>query len=150
WTCLLRSRGWYPTPPCARCCPPKPTLRSFIACLLQTSPRRNKIPKPLMLTVQELVNENTDKISFTWIAGMEAADRVIANDGLSGADLVGHLNPIHPARVQVFATAELAYYARVDPRRRHHHLGDLVTGGVPAIIVAGNLTVPDDLQHSCT
>ncbi|TFL15514.1 HPr kinase/phosphorylase [Pusillimonas caeni] len=102
-----------------------------------------------MLTVQELVNENTDKISFTWIAGMEAADRVIANEGLSGADLVGHLNLIHPARVQVFGKEELAYYTRVDPRRRQHHLEDLVTGGVPAIMLAGNLAVPDDLRQFC-
>src|SRR5690606_27842359 len=102
-----------------------------------------------MLTVQELVNENADKISFTWIAGMEAADRVIANEGLSGADLVGHLNLIHPARVQVFGKEELAYYTRVDPRRRQHHLEDLVAGGVPAIILASNLDAPEDLQQFC-
>lgn len=102
-----------------------------------------------MLTVQELIDENTDKISFTWIAGHEAADRVIANEGLSGADLVGHLNLIHPARVQVFGKEELAYYVRVDPRRRQHHLEDLVAGGVPAILLAGNLAVPDDLKQFC-
>lgn len=102
-----------------------------------------------MLTVQELINENTDKLSFTWIAGSEAADRIIANEGLSGADLVGHLNLIHPARVQVFGKEELAYYVRVDPRRRQHHLEDLVAGGVPAIVLASNLQAPDDLEQFC-
>lgn len=102
-----------------------------------------------MLTVQELVNENTDKLSFTWIAGSEASGRVIANEGLSGADLVGHLNLIHPARVQVFGKEELAYYVRVEPRRRQHHLEDLVAGGVPAIVLAGNLQAPDDLEQFC-
>jgi len=102
-----------------------------------------------MLTVQELINENTDKISFTWVAGTEAAKRVIANEGLSGADLVGHLNLIHPARIQVFGKEELAYYNRMDPRRRQHHLEDLVAGGVPAIMLAGNQGVPDDLRLFC-
>ena len=102
-----------------------------------------------MLTVQELINENTDKISFTWVAGTEAAKRIIANEGLSGADLVGHLNLIHPARIQVFGKEELAYYNRLDPRRRQHHLEDLVAGGVPAIMLAGNQGVPDDLRLFC-
>ena len=102
-----------------------------------------------MLTVQELINENADKISFTWIAGTESADRVIPNEGLSGADLVGHLNLIHPARVQVFGKEELAYYNRVEPRRRQQHLEDLVVGGVPAILLAGELDIPEDLQQFC-
>ena len=102
-----------------------------------------------MLTVQELINENSDKISFTWIAGEEGSDRVIPNVGLSGADLVGHLNLIHPARVQVFGKEELSYYIRVDSRRRIHHLDDLVAGGVPAIVLAGDLIVPDDLKQFC-
>jgi len=102
-----------------------------------------------MLTVQELINENTDKISFTWVAGTEAAKRIIANEGLSGADLVGHLNLIHPARIQVFGKEELAYYNRMDPRRRQHHLEDLVAGGVPAIMLASNQGAPDDLRLFC-
>lgn len=102
-----------------------------------------------MLTIQELIDENSEKISFTWIAGMESADQVIAHEGLSGADLVGHLNLIHPARIQVFGKEELAYYTRVEPRRRYHHLEDLVNGGVPAILLAGNLPIPADLTQFC-
>lgn len=103
-----------------------------------------------MLTIQELIDENTDKISFSWIAGEESAKRVIANEGLSGADLVGHLNLIHPARIQVFGKAELAYYHRLDPRRAQHHLEDLVAGGVPAIMLAGDLEIPEGLRQFCT
>ncbi|HUH87320.1 MAG TPA: HPr(Ser) kinase/phosphatase [Pusillimonas sp.] len=103
-----------------------------------------------MLTIQELIDENTDKISFTWITGTESAQKVIAHEGLSGADLVGHLNLIHPARIQVFGKEELAYYHRLDPRRRQHHLEDLIAGGVPAILLAGDLAVPTDLQQFCS
>jgi len=102
-----------------------------------------------MLTIQEIVSDNADKIPFTWIVGMGTTNRLITNSGLSGADLVGHLNLIHPARIQVFGKEELSYYLRFELRRRLHHLEDLVTGGVPAILMAEGLSVPDDLFDFC-
>jgi len=38
-----------------------------------------------MLTVQELVDDNADKIPFSWIAGHDAADRAIPDDGMAAA-----------------------------------------------------------------
>ncbi|QIM48668.1 MULTISPECIES: HPr(Ser) kinase/phosphatase [Alcaligenaceae] len=102
-----------------------------------------------MLTVQELVSDNTDKIAFNWIAGLGAAHRVIPDVGMAGADLVGHLNLIHPSRIQVFGKEELLYYTRFEPKRRIHHLEDLVAGGVPAILMADSLDAPDDLRDFC-
>ncbi|NYT58022.1 HPr kinase/phosphorylase [Alcaligenaceae bacterium] len=102
-----------------------------------------------MLTIQELVSDNADKIPFTWVAGLSAAHRLIPDLGMSGADLVGHLNLIHPSRIQVFGTAELSYYTRFDVRRRVHHLEDLVAGGVPAILLAENMQAPPDLSDFC-
>ncbi|MFA5597567.1 MAG: HPr(Ser) kinase/phosphatase [Pusillimonas sp.] len=102
-----------------------------------------------MLTVQELVGDNAERIPFTWVAGLGAAHRVVPDVGMAGADLVGHLNLIHPSRIQVFGKAELLYYMRFEPKRRLHHLEDLVTGGVPAILLAENLEAPEDLRDFC-
>lgn len=102
-----------------------------------------------MLTVQELVSDNADKIAFNWVAGLGAAHRVIPDVGMAGADLVGHLNLIHPSRIQVFGKEELLYYTRFEPRRRIHHLEDLVSGGVPAILMADGLQAPEDLLEFC-
>ncbi len=102
-----------------------------------------------MLTIQDLVADNASQISFTWAAGAASAQRAIPELGVSGADLVGHLNLIHPARIQVFGKEELSYYNRFDSKRRLHHLEDLVAGGVPAILLAENLTPPDDLREFC-
>ncbi|HEU0229012.1 MAG TPA: HPr(Ser) kinase/phosphatase [Burkholderiaceae bacterium] len=102
-----------------------------------------------MLTIQELVGDNADKIPFTWVAGTGAAHRLIPDTGMAAADLVGHLNLIHPSRIQVFGKEELSYYLRFESKRRHHHLEDLVTGGVPAILIAENLQAPEDLQEFC-
>lgn len=103
-----------------------------------------------MLTLQELIDENSDKISFTCVAGTESLNRPIPNQGLSGAELVGHLNLIHPARIQVIGKEEHAYYNRIQPERRLHNLEDLVAGGVPAILVADGLDIHEGLLRFCT
>lgn len=102
-----------------------------------------------MLTIQELIDDNADSIPFNWIAGQGTADRSISDDGLGAADLVGHLNLIHPSRIQVFGQEELAYYTRFDLRRRQHHMDELLIGGVPAILLADDLSPPQDLIDQC-
>lgn len=104
-----------------------------------------------MLTIQDLIRDNADKIAFTWIAGQDtAADHLIPNTASSAADLIGHLNLIHPSRIQVFGNEELSYYCRFESKRRLHHLEDLVTGGVPALVMAAGTQAPDDLREFCT
>jgi HPr kinase/phosphorylase len=102
-----------------------------------------------MLTVQDLVNDNVEDISFKWVAGQSAADRLIPDNGMAAADLIGHLNLIHPSRIQVFGREEMDYYTRFDTRRRVHHLEELLAGGVPAILLADDLQATDDLVLNC-
>lgn len=102
-----------------------------------------------MLTIQELVSDNAEKIPFTWVAGIGSAHRMIPDTGMSAADLVGHLNLVHPSRIQVFGPEELSYFSRLDFKRRRHHLEELVAGGVPAILMAENTEAPDELCQFC-
>lgn len=102
-----------------------------------------------MLTVQDLVDDNTEDIDFTWIAGQSAADRLIPDNGMAAADLIGHLNLIHPSRIQVFGREEMDYYTRFDVRRRVHHVDELLAGGVPAMLIADGLQATDDLIEHC-
>jgi HPr kinase/phosphorylase len=102
-----------------------------------------------MLTVQDLVNDNVSDICFKWVAGQSAADRLIPDNGMAAADLIGHLNLIHPSRIQVFGREEMDYYTRFGPRRRVHHLEELLAGGVPAILLADNLSATEDLIQNC-
>ncbi len=102
-----------------------------------------------MLTVQELVSDNHDKIPIIWAAGKSAGDHIISAQGTSAADLVGHLNLIHPARIQVFGEAEVSYYNRFDAKRKLHHLEELLQGGVPGIFIADDQRPPDDLREFC-
>ena len=103
-----------------------------------------------MLTLQELITDNASNIKFVWVAGEQAADQAITNNlGRAGADLVGHLNLIHPSRVQVLGAEELAYLNNFDAQRRTNLLEELRAGGVPAIFVAEGLQAPSDLRQFC-
>ena len=102
-----------------------------------------------MLTVQDLVDDNTEDIAFTWAAGQSAADRLIPDNGMAAADLIGHLNLIHPTRIQVLGREEMDYYKRIETRRRAHHIEELLTGGVPAILIADGMASSADLTERC-
>ncbi len=103
-----------------------------------------------MLTLQELVRDNANDINFVWLAGEQSADQTITNKtGRASADLVGHLNLIHPSRIQVIGAEELAYYTNFDASRRLHLLEELQAGGVPAILVAEGLEAPDGMRAFC-
>jgi len=102
-----------------------------------------------MLVVKELVGDNAEDVAFEWLAGQTGDVRPLPDDGRSAADLIGHLNLIHPARIQVFGHEEMAYYRRFDPKRRIRHIEELANGGVPAIILAHGLETPLDLVEAC-
>ncbi|TCV03040.1 Hpr(Ser) kinase/phosphatase [Paracandidimonas soli] len=104
---------------------------------------------PTMLTVQHLVEDNSEKIPLSWVAGESSAHRPIPDNGLSASDLVGHLNLIHPSRVQVLGPEEVSFYTNFDTSRRQHLLEDLLAGGVPAIVLAGDAPAPSDLCQFC-
>lgn len=103
-----------------------------------------------MLTIEKMVADNADKISLTWLAGRSSAGASPLPDTcLAAADLVGHLNLIHPSRIQVFGHEEISYYTRFELRKRAHHLDELIAGGVPAIIMADGLAPPEDIIEHC-
>lgn len=102
-----------------------------------------------MLTVQELIQDNIEKLKFSWIASKESSAARLIPEG-SAADLIGHLNMIHPNRIQVFGAEEISYYNKIDLKRRLHQLEELLAGGVPAIILAADIQAPAELVEFCT
>lgn len=103
-----------------------------------------------MLTLHELVQDNAGDINFVWLAGESSAGQTLTNKtGRASADLVGHLNLIHPSRIQVVGAEELAYYTNFDTARRLHLLEELQAGGVPAILIAEGLNAPEGMRGFC-
>src|SRR5690625_3756396 len=102
-----------------------------------------------MLSIATLVADNHERLGLQWLAGKERAHLVKLGHGMASANLIGHLNLIHPKRIQVLGSEELAYYRRFDVKRRQHHIDDLIQSGVPAIIVANENNPPKPLQQAC-
>lgn len=102
-----------------------------------------------MLTINELINDNQYRFDFQWLAGAEAAITIELEHGMASADLIGHLNLIHPKRIQILGIEEIDYYYTLDPSYRHEHFTHLIKRGVPAMIVAGTSQAPDDLIALC-
>lgn len=101
-----------------------------------------------MTTFQSLYEANRDTLKLAWIAGQSAADKSLespATSGLASADLVGHLNLIHPNRLHVLGEPEVRYYMLMEPARRRHYANELIAGKPLGMIIGGGLTPPADL-----
>lgn len=101
------------------------------------------------LSVQEIYEENRESLQLGWFAGFPGGEREISGDAVSAADQVGHLNLIHPSRIQVFGTHEIAYYEHLSDSTRHEQIEELFRGEPPAIILAQGVTTPPELLALC-
>lgn len=101
----------------------------------------------MILTVQALFEANEDALRLRWLQP-EGAERLVhEDDGHSHepADIVGHLNLIHPDRIQVFGVPEVRYFQHFDEGRQSSTLHELVSKSAPAIIVSEGLPEPGTL-----
>lgn len=98
------------------------------------------------VTVRDLLSSLQPRLQLEWVGGKTAGDRSIqAAPTESGITLVGHLNLIHPNRVQVLGTRELDYTARLDPTAHDDLLRRLFSADTDLVLLADNLRAPDGL-----
>ncbi|MGB7480176.1 MAG: HPr(Ser) kinase/phosphatase [Burkholderiaceae bacterium] len=103
------------------------------------------MPAPTSLSIQQLYDDNRETLALGWFAGFSGGERLILGDAASAADQVGHLNLIHPGRLQVFGHQEIEYYRRLSPASRAYQTAELVAGEPPAFIIAQGLEAPADI-----
>jgi HPr kinase/phosphorylase len=65
----------------------------------------------LQISVAQLYDDNRDKLGLAWISGKSGGTIRLWRDAADLASLVGHLNLIHPNRVQVLGNRETAHLA---------------------------------------
>ena len=101
-------------------------------------------------SVAQLYEDHRDKLQLSWLAAI-GHDRLIElkQQGNYGADVVGHLNLIHPERLQVIGTAEEAWALRVSPRRLRQQICDLMEAQPPAMIFADGREVLPQIREAC-
>ncbi|MCS6765087.1 MAG: HPr(Ser) kinase/phosphatase [Candidatus Protistobacter heckmanni] len=106
------------------------------------------------VTAQSIFDDNAAEIKLNWLAGPEDADRTfdreVVRSATSAADLVGHLNLIHPNRIQILGEAELVYYEKLNQEDRGKQMDAVIALTPPFLIVADGLTAPPELVLRCT
>ncbi len=102
-----------------------------------------------MLDFKSLFEENAESLKLSLLTGQVSTLQRAAGHSTESADLIGHLNLIHPNRIQVMGGPEVAYYNRLDPQRKSYLTAELISGKPPAIIIADDEIPPSELFSAC-
>ena|SRR6516164_4698491 len=97
-------------------------------------------------SVGRLFEDNRERLKLTHVAGSLEAELHVADEKLWPAELIGHLNVIHPNRVQVLGEAELAWVRRQTRDKVQHMWESIMLARPPAIIVADGCELPDPIR----
>jgi HPr kinase/phosphorylase len=101
------------------------------------------------LIVAQLFERNRARLQLNWICGTLNRAITITRDDISPADLVGHLNLIHPDRLQVLGAPEISWAVKQAPERVARHIREIVTAKPPALIIADGCDIPAGIRAEC-
>jgi HPr kinase/phosphorylase len=104
------------------------------------------------LSAQELYDQVGKRLELNWVAGGAGGDRRIdvPENRSRRPSLVGYLNLIHPNKVQVLGSEELAYLKSLPQRTRRATLKKIADTRPAVLIISRGLAVPDDLLDLAT
>ncbi len=100
-------------------------------------------------TVARLFDDNLDRLRLRHICGSLDTRISVSEDRIWPADMVGHLNLIHPDRLQILGSSELAWARRQTREKVIHHVREILSYGPPAIIVADDEDIPSLIRTVC-
>jgi HPr kinase/phosphorylase len=95
-------------------------------------------------SVARLYEDNADKLQLSWTCGRDGAQALISRDS-DAAALIGHLNLIHPNRIQVIGGLEAARLGGADAASLERMIDELFAGRPAAVIVAEGAAIPSSL-----
>src|SRR6266513_2813261 len=90
----------------------------------------------LQISVAQLYDDNREKLGLAWIGGKAGGATRLWRDSTGVAALVGHLNLIHPNRIQVLGDHEIAHLAAFEAADLFLTLGNLFAVHPVAIVFA--------------
>jgi HPr kinase/phosphorylase len=91
------------------------------------------------VSVERLVADNQDRLQLRWIAGRDGGNRVLTGEAALKPTIgqVGHMNFIHPFRVQLLGAAEIAHLKQLPPAELASSINRLFeSGDLVAVVVA--------------
>ncbi len=102
----------------------------------------------ILLTAGDLFEAQQAPLKLTWLAGHGGKRRLLepATAKFPGLALVGHLNFVHPNRVQVLGRAEIEYLDTLNPAARKQAIHNLFACKTTTVVViAQDVKAPDDM-----
>ncbi|MDO5290350.1 MAG: HPr(Ser) kinase/phosphatase [Pseudomonadota bacterium] len=110
--------------------------------------------KPSVISADVLFEAHRASLRWSWVAGQGASERRFDEEAVrqarSGADLVGHLNYIHPYRVQILGEREVAYLCSgPTPEDGQRRIARIVTLEPPALVLCDGQAAPEELLSMC-
>ncbi len=99
------------------------------------------------INVAELFKQTRRKLKLHWIAGLSGGSNTLTSETVTKPSLAlaGHLNFVHPNRVQVLGCAEMDYLRSLQAADAKRAIENLYSTDLAAVIVANGEKVPDIL-----
>lgn len=96
------------------------------------------------VTVENLFAQAGEQLRLTWLAGHSGGDRMLTSETVQKPTLalIGHLNFVHPNRVQVLGCAEMDYLRKLDSANMQQAVDNLFSTELAAVVVANGEEVP--------
>jgi HPr kinase/phosphorylase len=103
------------------------------------------------VSVERIFADNRARLGLHWVAGRQGGNRVLTGEAELRPTIgqVGHMNFIHPFRIQILGAAELAYLGALSNSELEASIERLFTLELVAIVVANGEAVPPLLAAKC-
>jgi HPr kinase/phosphorylase len=104
----------------------------------------------IQISVQHLFEETEESLKLTWVSGQEGGNKLLTSETVQKPTLalIGHLNFVHPNRVQVLGCAEMDYLRSLDQAALEQAIQNLFSTELAAIIVTNGESVPEVLLEA--
>src|SRR5216110_116292 len=103
------------------------------------------------VTVEKLFDANRERLQLTWLANRQGGSRVLTGENVLKPTMgqVGHMNFIHPFRIQILGAAEISFLRGLPTDALNVSINRLFTNELAAIVVANGEEVPTHLLDQC-
>ncbi|ROH85827.1 HPr kinase/phosphorylase [Pseudomethylobacillus aquaticus] len=102
------------------------------------------------ISVNQLFNDTRSKLKLLWVAGQAGGDNLLTSETVTKPSLalIGHLNFVHPNRVQVLGCAEMDYLRSLGQKEMQQAIHNLFSTDLAAVVVANGEKPPQDLINA--
>ena len=99
------------------------------------------------VSVDDLFRDMAEQLDLRWVAGRNGGQRTLTSETIQKPSLalIGHLNFVHPNRVQVLGCAEMDYLLKLPASGLQDAIDHLFSAELAAVVVSNGETPPDVL-----